>query len=67
MDNRFSDLISELCGVWWNWMKSDTIARSPGTDYKLKRTHAEKCERLIKQEYVIIDKLNLFFEGKEIE
>ena len=63
MKNKFSDLVSELSETWWNWMKSDQIARSGGITYKTRREHAERCEALIKKEYQIINQLNRFFEN----
>jgi len=45
-------------------MKSDSFARSDGEDYKLRRVHAENCEKLITREYELISKLDLFFEEK---
>ena len=63
MKNSFSKLVSELSEVWWNWMRSDKMARSTELDYKIRREHAEKCESLIKREYQIINQLNRFFEN----
>ena len=63
MKNKFSYYISELSKVWWEWMKADTAARDHSISYETRREFAEKCEELIKEEYVIIDKLNLFFKS----
>jgi len=65
--NSFSDHITDLCVVWWEWMKSDSKARNNNKSYKLRRTHAEKCESLIQREYELINKLNIFFEEEKDE
>ena len=63
--SKFSELISELTYVWWEWKKSDIFSRSIEHDYKVRRFHAENCEKLIKKEYIIIDELNKYFEETE--
>tara|TARA_B100001123_G_C15244041_1_gene1000193 strand:- start:1006 stop:1206 length:201 start_codon:yes stop_codon:yes gene_type:complete len=60
--NKFSDCISELTEVWWNWMISDNYARDHLVDFSKRKKHAEKCEDLINEEYIILNKLNNFFE-----
>jgi|TARA_R110000824_G_scaffold352785_1_gene539878 hypothetical protein len=67
MKESFSEHISELVGVWWEWMRSDNIARSSNFEYNKRRVHAENCENLIKKEYEIIDSLNSFFGASEDE
>ncbi len=64
MKNKFSDHISELCSVWWEWMKADNDARNHSIDYKIRKKSALKCEELINKEYIILDKLNNFFKEK---
>jgi len=65
MKSKFSELISELSEVWWKWMRSDKVARSSEFDYSTRRQHAERCEKLIKREYQIINQLNCFFEDSD--
>jgi hypothetical protein len=64
MKNKFSDHISELTEVWWNWMISDTHARDHSVDFSKRKKHAKRCEELISKEYIILNKLNRFFEEK---
>ena len=60
MENKkFSDNISDLVEMWWEWMKHDGIARNKSFDIKTRKDSAEKCEILIKKEYNIIENLNV--------
>ena len=43
-------------------MISDNYARDHLVDFSKRKKHAEKCEDLINEEYIILNKLNNFFE-----
>ena len=59
--SKFSVLVEELAGVWWNWMKSDTLCRDSKVSYAVRAQAARKCEDLIRQEYELIEEMDGFF------
>jgi len=63
MDNtsKFSSLVEELAGVWWNWMKSDTLCRDSQVSYEVRAEAAHRCEDLINREHFLTEKMDGFF------
>jgi hypothetical protein len=59
--NKFSSLVNELAGVWWGWMKSDTLCRDSKVSYAVRSEAAHKCEELIRKEYELIEQMDGFF------
>ena len=59
--SNFSALVEELAGVWWDWMKSDTVCRDSAISYDVRAQAAHKCEELIRQEYELVEKMDGFF------
>jgi ribosomal 30S subunit maturation factor RimM len=60
--SKFSQLVEELALTWWEWMKADTLCRNEDIPYKKRAIAAKNCEKLIKQEYNIIQSLDSYFE-----
>jgi len=60
--SKFSSLVEELAGVWWNWMKSDTLCRDSSVSYGDRAIAARKCEELIRKEYELVGKMDGFFD-----
>ena len=59
---KFSELIIDLTETWLKWMPKNKLSHDSNVSYELRRKYAEECEELINQEYVIVDKLDKFFE-----
>ena len=62
MEPKFSDLVGDLSLTWWRWMQNDNVCRDEVIPYSERREAAEECERLIRTEYEIIEKMDKFYE-----
>jgi hypothetical protein len=62
MTVKFSQLVSDLAEVWWLWMENNTLCRDESLSYESRRRCVDKCEKLIQEEYEIVEQLDSFFE-----
>lgn len=59
-----NDLIEELTILWIGWMKSNEMAIDESLTYKERRKAATNAEKLIQERYILIDKMDKFFDEK---
>ena len=60
--SKFSELVEQLALTWWEWMKADTLCRDEDLSYEDRVGSAKECEKLIRQEYEIIESLDNYFK-----
>ena len=64
MKLKFSKLISELVETWLLWVSNNDKCRDTSLSYSERRQCVNNCEDLIKTEYIIVHKLDSFFENE---
>ena len=64
MKLKFSKLISELVETWLLWVSNNDKCRDTSLSYSERRQCVNNCEDLIKTEYIIVHKLDSFFEDE---
>ena len=63
-NKKFSELIGELTETWLLWMKHNTITKDDSISFSDRRKSAEECEKLINNEYVVVEQLDNFFKDE---
>lgn len=58
----YSILIHNLTEIWINWIKNDLIARDASYSVIVRKEAALMCERLIKERYQVIAKIDNLFD-----
>jgi len=64
MKLKFSKLISELVETWLLWVSNNDKCRDTSLSYSDRRQCVNNCEELIKKEYILVHKLDSFFENE---
>jgi len=64
MKLKFSTLISELVETWLLWVSNNDKCRDTSLSYSDRRQCVNNCEELIKKEYILVHKLDSFFENE---
>ncbi len=64
MKPKFSTLISELVETWLHWVSNNDKCKDTSLSYSERRQCVNNCEELIKKEYIIVQKLDNFFDNE---
>lgn len=61
LQKKLSILVNECSEIWWAFIENNEIAINCKYSYSERRVAAEKCEKLIKRRYEIIEEINSLF------
>lgn len=61
--NKITDLITELTGLWLEWMKNHNISNNITNNLSVRRKGGERCEELQKRRQEILIELNKEFNN----
>jgi hypothetical protein len=62
MYNELGKLISKLIITWVAWNDNNSKALDTSLSYRKRRKAAEQCERLILQRYILVGKIDNFWD-----
>jgi len=62
MEDRISDLIEQLVGTWWEWVKANNKAMDSNLEIQTRKENVDLCEILIDTEYKLVNKINRYFD-----
>lgn len=61
--SKITDLITELTGLWLEWMKNHNISNNTTNDLSVRRKGGERCEELQRRRQEILTELNKEFNS----